>query len=108
LAAAIHHGLSLATGAQVGAKGGYFGAQIHYASEMGQTFWTAIVAWTTCFIVTIVVSSMTRPRPETELRGLVYALTPKPVDTALRWHQRPIVLAGGVLALTLLLNLIFI
>ena len=27
-----------------------------YPSEMAQNFWTAIVAWTTCFVVTIVVS----------------------------------------------------
>jgi SSS family solute:Na+ symporter len=108
LAAAVHHGLSLATGGTPGVKGGYLGTSFTYASEMGQTFWTAIVAWTTCFVVTIVVSLMTRPRPEVELRGLVYALTPKPVDTALRWYQRPATLAVVVLAMTLALNMLFI
>ena len=33
-----------------------------YPSEMAQNFWTAIFAWTTCFVVTIVVSLVTRPR----------------------------------------------
>ena len=36
-----------------------------------QTFWTAITAWTTCMVVTIVISLLTRPRPDEELRGLV-------------------------------------
>ena len=56
LAAAIHHGISLAGGSVPGVKGGYFGAHIIYRSELGQTFWTAIAAWVTCFVVTIVVS----------------------------------------------------
>ena len=42
---------------------------------MAQNFWIAILAWTTCFVVTIVVSLVTRPRPEADLKGLVYGLT---------------------------------
>ena len=107
LAAAIHHGLSLPAGATAGVKGGYFGLLTTYPSELAQTFWTAIFAWVTCFVVTILVSLVTRPRAEAELTGLVYGLTAKPQDTALRWYERPIVLASVVLALTLVLNLIF-
>src|SRR6059036_2811928 len=54
LAAAAHHGLSLPAGAHVGVKGGYLGVVTTYPSELAQTFWTAIVAWLTCFGVTIV------------------------------------------------------
>ncbi len=107
LAAGIHHGISLASGAVPGVKGGYFGAHIVYRSELGQTFWTAIAAWVTCFVVTIVVSLATRPRAEQELVGLVYSLTPKPEDTARVWYKKPVVLAGVVLTATLLLNIIF-
>src|SRR6266487_1512621 len=107
LAAAIHHGLSLPAGATAGVKGGYFGVVTTYPSELAQTFWTAIFAWVTCFVVTILVSLVTRPRAEAELTGLVYGLTAKPQDTVLRWYERPIVLASVVLALTLVLNLIF-
>jgi SSS family solute:Na+ symporter len=106
-AAAIHHGISLAAGAVPGVKGGYFGAHIVYRSELGQTFWTAISAWVTCFVVTIIVSLVTRPRPEAELRGLVYSLTPKPEEGDQVWYQRPAVLAVIVLGLTLALNIIF-
>jgi SSS family solute:Na+ symporter len=106
-AAAIHHGLTLPAGVHAGIKGGYLGLLHTYPSELAQTFWTAIVAWTTCFAVTILVSLVTRPRPADELRGLVYSLTPRPREEALPWFSRPAVLATVVLALTVGLNLLF-
>jgi solute:Na+ symporter, SSS family len=106
-AAAIHHGLSLAVGAHPGVKGGYFGLLHTYPSELAQTFWTAIIAWVTCFVVTVVVSLSTRPRPADELRGLVYSLTPRLSDRALSWYKRPWLLAAVVLLLTAALNVVF-
>jgi SSS family solute:Na+ symporter len=108
IGAALHHGLTLPTGATAGVKGGYFGVLHTYPSELAQTFWTAIVAWTTCFVVTIVVSLATRPRVEQELEGLVYSLTPKPQDRDVPWLQRPATLAGIVIVLIVGLNLIFL
>jgi solute:Na+ symporter, SSS family len=107
LAAAVHHGLSLPAGSGVGIKGGWLSVMHHYPSEMAQNFWTAIWAWTTCFVVTIVVSLLTRPRPAEELRGLVYSLTERPQDEGEPWYRRPGPLAVVVLAMTLALNLIF-
>jgi SSS family solute:Na+ symporter len=107
IAAAIHHGLTLPKGAVVGIKGGWFGVLKIYPSEMAQNFWTAIFAWTACFVVTIIVSLLTRAHEEESLRGLVYSLTEKPRDAALAWYQRPATLAVVVLALTLILNIIF-
>jgi SSS family solute:Na+ symporter len=50
LAAALHHGLTLPSGAVAGIKGSWLGATVHsYPSEMAQNFWTAIWAWVTCF-----------------------------------------------------------
>ena len=74
---------------------------------MAQNFWTAIFAWITCFLVTIIISLLTRPRAEEELRGLVYALTPKPSEGHLAWYARPATLAVIVLAATAVLNVIF-
>ncbi len=74
---------------------------------MAQNFWTAIFAWTTCFVVTIVVSLMTRPRPDAELKGLVYSLTERPRDAHLPWFERPAVLGVIVLACVTALNVIF-
>ena len=46
-------------------------------------------ALVTCFVVTIVVSLVTRPRPAEELRGLVYSLTPRPSDGDCRSGRGP-------------------
>jgi solute:Na+ symporter, SSS family len=107
IGAAVHHGLTLPAGVGVGVKGGYLGLIHTYPSELAQTFWTAIVAWVTCFVVTIVVSLVTRARDPEELRGLVYSMTPKPRDEHLPLLARPWVLGAAVLALTLVLNLVF-
>ncbi|MBX6330310.1 MAG: sodium:solute symporter family protein [Gemmatimonadaceae bacterium] len=107
IGAAVHHGLTLPAGAPVGVKGGYLAVLHVYPSELAQTFWTAIVAWVTCVVVTILVSLATRPRPDEELRGLVYALTPRPSERELRWLERPWVLGAAVLVLTAALNFVF-
>jgi SSS family solute:Na+ symporter len=67
LAAAAHHGLTLPHGAVAGLKGGFLGAVLHtYPSEMAQNFWTAIMAWSACFLATIGISLATRgSRPTT-------------------------------------------
>ena len=107
-AAALHHGLTLPAGAAVGLKGGWLGTIRHvYPSEMAQNFWTAILAWTTCFLLTIIVSLLTRARPEKELAGLVYSLTERPRESHLPWYMRPAALAVVVLFVTLVLNVIF-
>jgi SSS family solute:Na+ symporter len=107
MAAALHHGLTLPQGGVPGVKGGWIAALHIYPSEMAQNFWTAIYAWTTCFVITIVVSLLTRAHDEKELRGLVYSLTERPTQQGLSWYQRPVVLAVVVLAATGLLNIIF-
>ncbi len=107
LAAALHNGLTLPAGAAVGIKGGWLGLLHTYPSEMAQNFWTAIFAWTTCFVVTIAVSLVTQPRPDDELRGLVYSLTDKPDEGHLAWYQRPMWLGVVVLGAALVLNIIF-
>jgi SSS family solute:Na+ symporter len=108
IGAALHHGLTLPAGAVPGVKGGYFGLLHTYPSELAQTFWTAIVAWTTCFVVSIVVSLATQPRPDAELTGLVYSLTPKPKDGDLPWYKRPTSLALIVVVLIVGLNFVFL
>jgi SSS family solute:Na+ symporter len=106
-AATLHHGLTLPIGAIAGVKGGWLGHVSTYPSEMAQNFWTAIDAWTVCFVVTIVVSLVTRPRDDRDLVGLVYSLTEKPRDEQLAWYRRPVILGAIVLAGTAALNLVF-
>jgi SSS family solute:Na+ symporter len=107
VAPAIHHGISLANGATPGVKGGFFGVLLNYPSEMAQTFWTAVAAFTTCFVVTIVVSLATTPRRDAELEGLVYSLTPKQVDNVKAWNQKPSVFAAVVMVAMITLNVLF-
>jgi SSS family solute:Na+ symporter len=110
-AAAVHHGVTLPENAVVGIKGGWLTGLsnvVHtYPSEMAQNFWQAIVAWTVCFVVTIAVSLVTKPRPDNELVGLVYALTDKPHEAHLNWYQRPLALGLIVLLMTVALNFLF-
>jgi SSS family solute:Na+ symporter len=111
-AAAAHHGLSLPAGAEVGIKGGWLsilGPGVHpYPSEMAQNFWTAIWAFSACFVATVAVSLATRQRKsDEELVGLVYALTPRPKEDNVPWHKQPAILGVVVLTLTLVLNIVF-
>ena len=107
LAAAAHHGLSLPKGAMVGWKGGWVGALASYPSEMAQNFWTAIFAWTTCFLVTIAISLLTTAPAEKGLEGLVYSLTKMPTDEGLAWYQKPAPLGALILVAVAALNILF-
>jgi len=108
VAAAAHHGLSLPKGAEVGIKGGWLSVVHHYPSEMAQNFWTAIWAFSACFVATIVVSLVTKRRKsDEELTGLVYALTARAKEDGVPWHKRPATLGVAILAVTLVLNIVF-
>jgi len=102
-AAAATHGLTLAEN-----KGGWLGAVMHvFPSTMAQNFWIAIFAWSTCLLVTIAVSLVSRAKPDVELRNLVYGLTKIPHDPDLAWYKRPLPLAGVVIVALIGLNLLF-
>ncbi len=105
--AAVHHGLTLPIGSVPGIKGGFIHVVGRYHSDLAQTFWTAIVAFSTCLIVTVAVSLLTQPRPEQELHGLVYSLTVKPASVERVWYRRPTMLAMFLLMATVALNIIF-
>jgi solute:Na+ symporter, SSS family len=105
--ALLHHGLTLPADATAGIHGGWIHVIHHYPSDMAQNFWTAIFAFTINLVITIIVSKATTPRPEPELVGLVYSLTPRPVEGHLEWYQKPSTLAIVVLAMLVVLNLVF-
>ncbi len=105
-AAAVHHGLTLPVGDAPGIKGGWIAVLHQYPSDMAQNFWTAIFAWSACFVITILVSLFTAPREESQLKGLVYSLTERIRESG-RWYERPVFLGVIVIALLIVLNLIF-
>jgi len=95
--------------AAAGIKGGWLANIVHvYPSEMAQSFWTAIFAWSTCFIVTILVSLATRKnKTDEELKGLVYSLTPRIKDPDTPWYKQPAMLGLIVMAAAVVLNILF-
>jgi SSS family solute:Na+ symporter len=106
-AAALQHALTLPEGAVPGVKGGWIATLHVYPSEMAQNFWAAIYAWTACFVLTVLISLVTRPPDETKLTGLVYSLTKRPSEEHLAWYARPAALGAIVLLLTVVLNITF-
>lgn len=101
-AAALTHGMTMAEG-----KGGWIAVQHIFPSTMAQNFWIAIFAWTTCFLVTILVSMMTKPKQDEELRDLVWGLTKMPQEEGVSWYRRPGPLAVIVAVICIALNFIF-
>jgi solute:Na+ symporter, SSS family len=72
-------------------------------ASMARAFW----AWVVCLVVTIAVSLVTQPKPDSELRGLVWGLTEQKEAVEEAWYKKPIVLAVTVLAITVALNIYF-
>jgi SSS family solute:Na+ symporter len=101
-AATLTWGLTMAEG-----KGGFLGVIHTFPSAMAQGFWVAIMAFTSCLVVTFVVSLLTEKRPEKELEGLVYGLTKMPSDAGVVWYERPWPLAIAVSAILIVLNIWF-
>jgi len=63
-------------------------------------------------LVSVGVSMVTSPKPESELRGLVYSLTPKSDfhdegRRELAWFEQPTKLAGIGLVAVVALNILF-
>jgi len=108
ISAALHHGFTLPSGGSVGIKGGFFGLLHTYPSEMAQNFWTAIYAFSTALILTLLITLLTKKlKTDDELKGLVYSLTPKTKDDSKYWYQKPEFLAIVVGAIAIVLSIIF-
>ncbi|MBW4716483.1 sodium:solute symporter family protein [Saccharothrix obliqua] len=79
----------------------------------GASFVGAGVAFAVDIVVSVAVTTVTRPVPEERLVGLVYSLTPRETrkhsatGENAGWYRSPVVLGIGVLVLTLVLNIVF-
>jgi SSS family solute:Na+ symporter len=102
LAAAATHGLTIAEG-----KGGWISESFVIGSGMAQAFAVASVSFIVNLVVTIGVSLVTKPKPDEELRGLVWSLTDKPKVEGLPWYQKASTLGLVLIILTLALNFLF-
>jgi SSS family solute:Na+ symporter len=100
--AALTHGLTVAEG-----KGGWIANTHEFLSPLAQNYWIAIFSWTSCLLMTIAVSLVTKPKPESELRNLVYGFTDIPPEETAPWYKRPGPLAIVVIAVLVALNIIY-
>ena len=72
------------------------------AQDMYQALWSFLV----CVTVTVVVSLITKPKPDSELTGLVYGLTEVPSLGNVRLYQKPIFWAVVVSVVLIILNIV--
>src|SRR5271157_2711208 len=77
------------------------------AKTLAEDMYRALWSWLVCVIVTVTVSYATKPKPLSELEGLVYGVVPLPVEQDDHWYQKPIVWAGTIAVLFVILNIIF-
>jgi len=104
----VFHALTIAQGNAPGIKGGYLYVATTFPSEMAQNFWLAAIAFIACFTLTLVISLVTRrTKSDTDLKGLVYSLTPKIVDDHVPFYQKPAVVGIVLLLACAILNYIF-
>jgi solute:Na+ symporter, SSS family len=91
----------------------YKAGVLDLGTDLNASFWGAGAAFVVDAIVSVVVTLNTTPKPESELRGLVWGLT----DTTLRddalagdaaWYRSPVVLGVGAVVLAALFYLPFI
>jgi solute:Na+ symporter, SSS family len=85
---------------------GYIALSPH-AKPMAEDMYRALWSWVLCTVVTVVVSLMTKPKPESELVGLVYGATQIPSEGNLPLYKRPIFWAAVVALVFIVLNVVF-
>jgi SSS family solute:Na+ symporter len=77
------------------------------ARDMAENMYRGLWSWVICVTVTVVVSLLTRPKPDAQLEGLVYGLTTVPGEGHLPLYKRPIFWAVAVAAVFVILNVMF-
>jgi SSS family solute:Na+ symporter len=78
-----------------------------YAKTMAEDMYRALWSWLICVSVTIVVSYMTKPKPESELVGLVRGCTEIPSEGHLKIFKKPVFWASIIFVIFIALNIIF-
>jgi solute:Na+ symporter, SSS family len=92
----------------------YSKGSLALGSPIASTWWQAVIAFVADAAVLVGVSLVTKPKPESELRGLVWGLKreEQEADDSVKgddaWFRSPKVLGFGALGLVAILNLLFI
>jgi len=78
-----------------------------HAKALAQDMYQALWSFLFCVLVTVVVSLATKPKPDSELEGLVYGLTKVPSVGNVAVYQKPLFWAGVVVVIFFFLNIYF-
>ena len=76
------------------------------ARDMAENMYRALWSWVVCVSVTVVVSLLTEPKPDSELVGLVYGVTEIPHEGDMALWQRPIFWAVIVAVVFVIFNIL--
>ncbi len=78
-----------------------------YAKDMAENLFRAMWTLVVNVVVTVGVTLVTTPKPEKELEGLVYGLTPLPSMGEVPFYKRPVAWAAVLAVAFVILNIIF-
>jgi solute:Na+ symporter, SSS family len=78
-----------------------------HAKDMAENIYRAMWSLLANVLVTVLLSFVTKPKPEAELRGLVYGIVELPAEGQFPLFKRPITWAAAVAVFFLLLNFVF-
>ena len=78
-----------------------------HAKAMAQNMYQALWAWIICVVVTVGVSLVTKPKPDSQLVNLVYGCTDLPSEGFLPIYKRPIFWAVVVALALVVANIVF-
>jgi solute:Na+ symporter, SSS family len=78
-----------------------------YAKDMAENMYRALWSCLICALVTVVVSLVTKPKPEAELKGLVYGATEIPSESYVTVFHRPWFWAVLVATVFLVLQIVY-
>jgi SSS family solute:Na+ symporter len=77
-----------------------------HAKDMAENMYRGLWSLLICVIVTVAVSLVTKPKPDAELRNLVYGLTPLPSEGAYPLLRRPAFWAAVVAVVLVAINVV--
>jgi SSS family solute:Na+ symporter len=77
-----------------------------HARDMAENMYRALWSWIVCVAVTVAVSYMTRPKPISELNGLVYGVSAIPHEEHASIFHKPIFWAAVVITVFFVLNIL--
>jgi solute:Na+ symporter, SSS family len=78
-----------------------------HPSDMTRNLWQAVWAWVICFVLTVVLSFFSKPKPREELIGLVKGLTPMEEQKNLPLYKKPEAVAVVAIIVFVILNIYF-